>query len=279
MIEIQESIYDIGSQVDFKIDTAGPRAARAEIDWNSKRAGELKVCFLFIPYNASHLDDDHIETTIYTRSRPPGVFTLDTENVEANQTCTPSAVEDGDEGHGKTMEGAVACCRKYSDGQVNCDVCLNTALKAWVVQSGPKEQEVSRRILAVLEEAGHAGLHISTVIVSTLYQFKDSNLSNRVNPEECHGSRRPCGNCPVRVSLADGQSYSSRRSRGPFPTADCGCTPVSGLGCYGQRRASDKCASTSMVGREGSQSARNVARCHACRYGDPRVPTGHLAGT
>jgi hypothetical protein len=131
-----------------------------------------------IPINASHLDDDHIETTIYARSRLPGVFTLDTENVEANQTHAPSTVEDGDEGHGKTMEGAVACCRKYSDGQVNCDVCLNTALKAWVVQSGPKEQDVSRRLLAVLEEAGPAGLHISTVMVSALHRFEDDKPRN-----------------------------------------------------------------------------------------------------
>jgi hypothetical protein len=122
-----------------------------------------------IPSNPSHLDDDHIETTIYTCSRLSGVSTLDTEDVEANRTCTPLAVEDGDEGHGKTIEDVAACCRKYSDGQVNCDLCLNTALTTWVVQSGPKEQEVSRRVLAALDEAGTAGLHISTLIVSVLY--------------------------------------------------------------------------------------------------------------
>ncbi|KAF8506874.1 hypothetical protein F5888DRAFT_45373 [Russula emetica] len=137
--------------VDFKLDITGPRTARTEIDWNSKRA-----------------DDDHIETTIYTRSRLSGVSTLDTEDVEAKRTCTPSAVEDGDEGHGKTIEGAAACCRKCSNGQVNCDLCLNTALKAWVVQSGSKEQEVPRRVLAVLDEAGPAGLHISTLITNTV---------------------------------------------------------------------------------------------------------------
>jgi hypothetical protein len=177
LIGIKGSIYDIKSQVDFKLDITGPRAARTEIDWNSKRAGESRVCSLLgedTPSNASHLDDDHIETTIYTRSRLSGVSTLDTEDVEPNRTCTPSAVED--EGHGKPIEGAVACCRKYSDGQVNCDLCLNTALKAWVVQSGPKEQEVSRRVLDVLDEAGPAGLRISTLIVSALYQLMMANL-------------------------------------------------------------------------------------------------------
>jgi hypothetical protein len=186
----QGTIYDIESQVDFKLDIAGPRAARTEIDWNSKRAGESRVCFLGedISSNVPYLDDDHIETTIYTRSRFSGVSILDTEDAEANRTCTPSAVEDGDEGHGTTLGGAVACCRKYSDGQVNCDVCLETALKAWVVQSDPKEQDVSRRVLAVLDEAGPAGLHIGTLIVS-LYQFDDRKLNSRVNADEHHGSR------------------------------------------------------------------------------------------
>lgn len=223
--------------MDFKLDITGPRAARKEIDWNSKRAGESRVCFQLgedIFSDASHLDDDHIETTIYTHSHLSGVSTLDTEDVEANLTCTPSAVEDGDDGHGRTIEGAVACCRKYSDGQVNCDLCLKTALKAWIVQSGPKEQEVSRRILAVLDEAGPAGLHISTLIVSALYKLDDGELSSQVNSDEHNGSRRQCGTCSVRVGLADGQPYSPRRSRGPFPTAGCGRTPVSGLDCCSQ---------------------------------------------
>ena len=40
LIEIKRSTYDTESQVDFKFDITGPRAARTEIDWNSKRAGE-----------------------------------------------------------------------------------------------------------------------------------------------------------------------------------------------------------------------------------------------
>lgn len=40
LIEINGPIYDPESEVDFKLDITGPRAARTEIDWNSKRAGE-----------------------------------------------------------------------------------------------------------------------------------------------------------------------------------------------------------------------------------------------
>jgi hypothetical protein len=43
MIEIKGSLNDIGSQVDFRLDITGPRAARTEIDWNSKRAGESRI--------------------------------------------------------------------------------------------------------------------------------------------------------------------------------------------------------------------------------------------
>lgn len=43
LIEIKESIDNIEFQVDFNIDITGPRAARTEIDWNSKRAGGSKV--------------------------------------------------------------------------------------------------------------------------------------------------------------------------------------------------------------------------------------------
>lgn len=141
-------------------------------------------------------------------------------------------MEDGDEGHGKTNEGAVACCRKYSDGQVNCDSCLDTALKAWVVRSDPKEQ-VSRRVLAVLDEAGPAGMHISTLIVCALYQFHDDK-QKPTQPDEHHGSRRQCRNYSICIGLHVGQPYTSRRSRGPFQTVGCERATVSGLDCYSQ---------------------------------------------
>ncbi|KAH9081834.1 hypothetical protein EDB83DRAFT_588048 [Lactarius deliciosus] len=41
----------------------------------------------------------------------------------------------------RTTEGTVACCRRYSDGLVNCDSCLNLALGGWFAQSNAKERE------------------------------------------------------------------------------------------------------------------------------------------
>jgi hypothetical protein len=70
-----------------------------------------------------------------------------------------------------TAEGTLACCRTTSDGQVNCDSCLNTALHVWTLQSDTKEQEISRRVLDVLEEAGPAGLDVSTLMVCAALRF------------------------------------------------------------------------------------------------------------
>ena len=134
------------------------------------------ICFLQgqeIHANTTHLDDDHIETTIFTRSL--GISMPDTEDASMSRAHSPLAEEDDDEGHGKASDGTVACCRQYSEGQVNCDSCLNAARKAWAVGSNTKEQEMSRRILDVLDHAGPAGLDISTLIVSTYFKYFDND--------------------------------------------------------------------------------------------------------
>jgi hypothetical protein len=42
LIQIKESIDGFKSQVDFKLDITGAKAARSEIDWNSKKAGKQR---------------------------------------------------------------------------------------------------------------------------------------------------------------------------------------------------------------------------------------------
>jgi oxalate---CoA ligase len=43
LIEAEESIDGVKLQVDFKLDISGAKAARAEIDWNSKKAGMCRT--------------------------------------------------------------------------------------------------------------------------------------------------------------------------------------------------------------------------------------------
>ena len=141
-----------------------PRQHASKSTGTAKRPVSTRSLGREIRAQMIRLDDDHIETTIFTRSLNGSMS--DTEDAFASRAHSPSAEEDDDEGHGKTTDGAVACCRQYSDGQVNCGSCLNTALKAWAVESSTNEQEVSRHVLDALDEAGPAGLHISTLIVS-----------------------------------------------------------------------------------------------------------------
>ncbi len=42
LIEAKESVDDTEPQIDFQLDITGARAARVEIDWNSKKAGKYK---------------------------------------------------------------------------------------------------------------------------------------------------------------------------------------------------------------------------------------------
>jgi len=42
LIEIKESVDDTEPQIDFKLDITAAKAARIDIDWNSKKAGRYK---------------------------------------------------------------------------------------------------------------------------------------------------------------------------------------------------------------------------------------------
>jgi hypothetical protein len=100
-----------------------------------------------------------------------GTSISDAEDALGSRAGTPAAeIEDNGE-HGKTIQGTVACCRKYSEAVVNCDSCLNTALRVWADQSDTKEREVAHRVLDMLDVAGIAGLDINTLLVSTVSQI------------------------------------------------------------------------------------------------------------
>ena len=96
----------------------------------------------------------------------------DAEDAPASEAHSPSAEIEDNEEHGKTTKGTAACCRKYSEGHVNCDSCLSTAFRAWEDQTDTKEQ-VAHGALDILDAAGPAGLDMSTLLVSALYRFGD----------------------------------------------------------------------------------------------------------
>ena len=110
-------------------------------------------------------DDDHIETAIFARFATAS----DADDITESRAQTPlPEKDDGNARHGKTLDGTVACRRKYSDGLVNCDSCLNVALDVWSAQSNAKQRDVCRHVLNILEAAGPTGLDTNTLIVSIL---------------------------------------------------------------------------------------------------------------
>jgi oxalate---CoA ligase len=156
--------------VDFRFDVTEAKAARVEIDWNSKKAGKWTRASVRNTYvEMFHTDDDHIETMIFTRFT--GTPISDAEDALGSRADTPAAEIEDNEEHGKTIQGTVACCRKFSEGVVNCESCLKTALRVWTDQSDTNEREVARRALDMLDVAGIAGLDINTFLVSTISQI------------------------------------------------------------------------------------------------------------
>lgn len=155
--------------MDFRFDVTEAKAARVEIDWNSKKAGKglVRLCKRFV--DTFDADDDHIETTIFTRFT--GMSTSDAEDALGSRPGTPAAEIENNEEHGKTIQGTVACCRKYSEGVVNCELCLNTALRVWADHSDTNDREVARRVLDMLDVSGINGLDVDTLLVSTVLQI------------------------------------------------------------------------------------------------------------
>ncbi|KAI0095273.1 hypothetical protein BDY19DRAFT_917063 [Irpex rosettiformis] len=176
-------------KVDFQIDTSNPQSARAEIDWNSKKA-----------------DDDDIETTIHLRYRKectavntatfhPTTNVLLSPEINGSNPIAPygSPLEpESDQtirvvttreqvdhvhplgmsemgialtdGHGKTLGGERARCQHevaavseddVTEGNslVNCQACLDTEVVR--VSSG---DELTSRLWAKLVDAGESGV-------------------------------------------------------------------------------------------------------------------------
>ncbi|TFY76774.1 hypothetical protein EWM64_g7235, partial [Hericium alpestre] len=123
-------------KVNFTVDVSQPRAARALLDWNSKKA-----------------DDDHIETTISVKFH-------DITALPEQSGLEPSPVQrdsaPGD--HGKTMDDNAACCRESSEGVVDCEACLTAERASLTTRLNENDQRLGDLILARLQEAGSEGL-------------------------------------------------------------------------------------------------------------------------
>ncbi|KAF8167796.1 hypothetical protein B0H34DRAFT_644725 [Crassisporium funariophilum] len=136
------------NQVDFNIDTTLPRAARASLDWNSKKA-----------------DDDQIETTISVRYRflsemRESFFESDLRSSPpiSDPPALPCSPDVG-YGHELAIGNTPACCRKMtSQGLVDCVACLADAWSAFSAVLTRDEFDDAQRILDAVRRGGDNGV-------------------------------------------------------------------------------------------------------------------------
>lgn len=126
------------NKVDFRIDSSAARTARAEVEWNSKKA-----------------DDDHIETAIEVR-----FLGMD---VETNASPSPSAPvldvnNETDCHHGISYDGSIASCGRVNPGLTDCQSCLAEATDIFSSTLSEADASVVHQLLTALQEAGGKGL-------------------------------------------------------------------------------------------------------------------------
>ncbi|KAG9223138.1 hypothetical protein PLEOSDRAFT_155121 [Pleurotus ostreatus PC15] len=128
------------NKVDFRIDSSAARTARAEVEWNSKKA-----------------DDDDIETAIEVR-----FLGMD---VETNASPSPSAPmldvnneTDRASHHGISYDGSIASCGRVNPGLTDCQSCLAEATDIFSSTLSEADASVVHQLLTALQEAGERGL-------------------------------------------------------------------------------------------------------------------------
>ena len=109
-------------------------------------------------------DDDQIETTLSIRfqnlSRPelqspegsPGTINLGPENEQ-------------DLEHGLNHEGKPACCRKESDGIIDCQGCLEVEKSSFLAGLTQQDNVLVHFILNAVHQAGTKGIKKDNLLV------------------------------------------------------------------------------------------------------------------
>ncbi|EIN13408.1 hypothetical protein PUNSTDRAFT_139959 [Punctularia strigosozonata HHB-11173 SS5] len=138
------------NKVVFDVDTAGPRAARAGLDWNSKKA-----------------DDDEIETTIrFLVKADTAALPEETSDAESNAPLPATNDVEGPPAgvqHGATITSEVACCSLKSavlprGCLIDCEACLQKELASYRKSSAPESQAIIEPLLELVKGAGANGI-------------------------------------------------------------------------------------------------------------------------
>ncbi|KAJ7275459.1 hypothetical protein B0H12DRAFT_1087414 [Mycena haematopus] len=124
------------------------QAARAAIDWNSKKA-----------------DDDHIETAIFVRFHDISI--PETPVPALALALSPMDVETVTE-HGRTEDGSPACCKRVNeDSLIDCAACLEEEWGALYASLGSKDRDQFQLILDTVMASGAKGITKMDLVAKT----------------------------------------------------------------------------------------------------------------
>ncbi|KAF6766510.1 hypothetical protein DFP72DRAFT_866743 [Ephemerocybe angulata] len=141
-------------QVEFKVDTSEPQAARPGLDWNSKRA-----------------DDDQIETAISVKY---GNSIASASEAEMDWSTSVAGAGEPDAAHGGPPEvnaddahsalsssGNPVCCRQLTkrleNATVDCPDCLEESWSLLKLSLTAEETAIAEEIMSKVRNAGKAG--------------------------------------------------------------------------------------------------------------------------
>ncbi|KAJ3559601.1 hypothetical protein NM688_g245 [Phlebia brevispora] len=140
------------NKIELKVDTTHPRAARANLDWNSKKT-----------------DDDDIETTIavrlkYNSSRTPQSPVIIDVPVATSADDVAGSV---DVHNSVNILGHKASCRRSSLSLVDCVTCLSRAkIETQASIQDEKQLAMYNRLTSILEAAGPTGVTKGELLAS-----------------------------------------------------------------------------------------------------------------
>ncbi|KAF9458330.1 hypothetical protein BDZ94DRAFT_109910 [Collybia nuda] len=105
------------------------------------------------------IDDDQIETTIYTQIVGPSITPLPSQSPGYSPVIP--LVDSGDLllGHGLTVDGEVACCRRFSGSRFSdCMGCLEYEWTSFNDTLNEQERSAAMKILSMVRDAGERGV-------------------------------------------------------------------------------------------------------------------------
>lgn len=117
--------------------------------------------------NIHSLDDDQIETLLTVRFHDIADPTPELQSSEASPSASQMELDtETSLTHETTTEGQIGCCRKESNGLVDCLRCLDDVLSTFLQDLDSIDADLARRILTTVSEATSKGVSKDQLFVS-----------------------------------------------------------------------------------------------------------------